>query len=134
MVDQKWVLKLKFDSEGDIERFKARLVARGFSLKYGVDFTETFAPVIKMSSVRLFFALASQIYLALTHGDVPNTYVKGELEEPIYMRAPVELNDQVLQLKKLLYGLKQSGRFWNAAIDSFILTLGFKRSKLDPCV
>ena len=55
IVDSKWVLKIKFDADGDVKRLKARLVARGFSQKYGVDFSETFAPVIKMSSVRQFF-------------------------------------------------------------------------------
>ena len=65
-------LKIKFDADGDFKRFKARLVARGFSQKYGVNFSETFAPVIKMSSVRLFFALSSLFRLRLTHGDVPN--------------------------------------------------------------
>lgn len=109
----------------------------GFSQKYGVDFTETFAPVIKMSSVRLFFALASILRLKLLHGDVPNAYVKGQLKELIFMKPPVELNvepGKVLRLLKPLYGLKQSGRCWNHAIDQFIRSIGFERSRLDPCI
>ncbi len=133
VVGHKWVLKLKMDSEGAIERFKARLVAQGFSQKYGVDFGETFAPVIKMSSVRLFFVLAAILCLVLRHGDVPNAYLKGMLEELIYMKPPSVLGleeTKVLQLLRPLYGLKQSGRCWNAEIDAFIISIGFKKSKL----
>ena len=75
IVDSKWVLKIKFDADSDVERFKSRLNARGFSQKYGVDFLETFPPVIKMSSVRLFYALSSLLGLRLTHYDVRNSYV-----------------------------------------------------------
>ncbi|DBA02790.1 TPA: hypothetical protein N0F65_006580, partial [Lagenidium giganteum] len=137
VVDCKWVLKIKYDSAGEIGRFKARLVARGFSQKYGVDYSATFAPVIRMSSVRLFFVLIAILHLEQRQGDVPNAYVKGALKEYILMKSPKELNlrsGHVLRLLKPLYGLKQSGRCWNEAMDQFIKDIGFMQSQLDPCI
>uniref|UniRef100_A0AAV1U6Z2 Reverse transcriptase Ty1/copia-type domain-containing protein n=1 Tax=Peronospora matthiolae TaxID=2874970 RepID=A0AAV1U6Z2_9STRA len=90
-----------------------------------------------MSSVRLFFALSSLIGLRLTHGDVPNAYMKGLLHELIYMKSPRELGveaGKVLKLLKPLYGLKQSVRCWNGTMNENIITLGFINSRLDPCI
>ena len=90
-----------------------------------------------MSSVRLFFALSSLLGLRLTHGDVPNAYVKGLLRELIYMKAPRELNveaGKVLKLLNPLYGFKHSGRCWNEAMNEYIIALGFIKSRFDPYI
>ncbi|GMF80546.1 unnamed protein product [Phytophthora fragariaefolia] len=116
VISAKWVFKLKFDNKGELERFKARLVARGFTQKFGIDFTETFAPVLKIASLRSIVALASQWHAVIRQGDVPNAYLRADLDRPIYMRAPTRLQipkGKCLLLRKSLYGLKQSGKLWN---------------------
>jgi len=116
-IDSKWVFKVKRDREGKIERYKGRLVARGFTQRPGIDFDETFAPVAKAVSVRAILALVAAEDLEADQMDVSSAYLNGELDVPIYMRQPpgYELpghEGDVCRLKKTLYGLKQSGRAW----------------------
>jgi len=112
-VGHKWVFKIKFDSSGEIERFKARLVAQGFSQRYGVDFTETFSPVIQQQRPGHPDPRALMQVLVL-YQDVPQEYVKSTLDTPVYMSVPAlvdgDAKTQALKLIKSLYGLKQSGR------------------------
>ncbi|KAF0727961.1 hypothetical protein Ae201684_014072 [Aphanomyces euteiches] len=138
IVSNKWVFKVKYDSERDVEKFKARLVARGFSQRYGVDYTETFSPVIKQQSVRLLLALGLRFNVDVIHMDVLQAYVKAGLDTEIYMEIPAlvpgDPETQALRLLKSLYGLKQSGRMWHADIDATLLEIGLKKSLLDPCL
>ncbi|GMF57114.1 unnamed protein product [Phytophthora fragariaefolia] len=137
VVSSKWVFKIKFNSRGELERFKARLVARGFLQRYGVDFAETYSPVLTTTSLRFLAALMAQWKPRLRQEDVPNAYVKASLDRPIWIRPSKGTTcppDSAWLLKKGLYGLKQSGLLWNNEINAFLLSVGFVRSKLDPCL
>ncbi|KAH9095794.1 hypothetical protein LEN26_017695 [Aphanomyces euteiches] len=138
IVSNKWVFNIKYDSAGEIEKFKARLVARGLLQRYGVDYTETFSPVIQQQSVRLLLMLGLHFDVDVAHVDVPQAYVKAGLDTNIYMAipdmVPGDPETQALRLLKSLYGIKQSGRMWHADIDATLVQLGLKKSKLDPCV
>lgn len=119
----KWVYKIKRRSDGSIERHKPRLVARGFSQQYGLDYDEAFSPVAKLTIVRVLLALAlaaSQVW-NLGQMDVNNAFLHGELDRQIYMNQPLGFQSQVhleyvCKLRKALYGLKQAPRAWYAKI------------------
>ncbi|GMF50265.1 unnamed protein product [Phytophthora fragariaefolia] len=135
MITNKWVFKIKFNNRGDLERFKARLVARGFTQRYGIDFSETFPPVLKLSSLRFLFVLAAIWHVQVRQGDVPNAYLKADIDMPIVMRAPPGIQlpmGKHLLLKEGLTGLKQSGRPWNELMHMFLTAYGLQQSKLDP--
>lgn len=130
----KWVFTVKSDKDGNVERFRSRLVAKEYEQKYGIDYLEIFSPVIKYSSVRMIIALAAEHQLFLHQMDMSSAYLNGELSEDVYMRQPEgfvseEYPNRVLKLKKSLYGLKQSGREWNAKLDAVLKKFGFT-----PCV
>src|ERR1700742_4070392 len=115
IVGSKWVFHIKHDAQGNIEKHKARLVARGFTQVYGVDYTETFAPVAKMSSLRTILALAARHGWPIEVFDFNSAFLNSTLEEDIYMQLPpgAEGSDNqklVAHLRKALYGLKQGGR------------------------
>lgn len=135
VVDCKWVFKVKVDSDNNV-RHKARLVARGFSQKYGIDFEETFSPVVRHSTLRLLIALAAKLNLNINHVDVNTAFLNGKLEETVYMKQPEGFvtNDKVYKLNKAVYGLKQSSRAWNKKIDDVIIKLGYNKSKFEPCL
>ena len=112
-----------------MQRYKARLVAQGFTQKYGTDFDETFCPVVRQESLRLLIALSVQYGLTLHQVDVTTAFLNGTLEE-VYMRQPVGFVSQgeeelVCKLKKSIYGLKQSPRCWNVALDTQVKSMGF---------
>jgi hypothetical protein len=137
IVGCKWVFRIKRNNKNEIEKYKARLVAQGFSQKYGSDYSETFAPVAKMTSFRILMSIAVQYDLLVEQCDVQTAYLHSELEEEIYMRVPEGITysgDKVCLLKKSLYGLKQSSRCWNKSLDSYVKSIGFQNSKSDYCV
>lgn len=139
LVDNKWVFALKRDSDNNIKRYKCRLVAKGFSQKAGIDFNETFSPVIKHSTLRLFFSIAAETNEALEHIDVETAFLNGVLEEEVFMRQPdgfidKENKNKVCRLYKAIYGLKQASYVWNKRVDEVLLNFGLKKSKLEPCV
>ena len=138
-IGSKWVFKVKHGSDGRVERFKGRLVARGYTQKYGIDYEETFSPVVRFSSIRSLLAFAVQHEMVIHQMDVVTAFLNGKLEEELYMRQPdgfVRPGEEhlVCKLKKALYGLKQAPRCWTKAFREFIESDGFVQSSADPCV
>lgn len=135
----KWVFKRKCDDSGNTLRYRARLVARGFLQQPGRDYEETFAPVVKWTTLRLLMAIAARKGFQVDHLDVTTAFLYGDLQEEVYMKQPEGLvdsmhADKVCRLKKALYGLKQSARSWYTKISTTLLTLGFESLKSEPCV
>jgi len=138
-VKSKWVFKVKTNADGSIERCKARLVAQGYSQTEGFDYDETFSPVVRSESVRSVVALAVMNNLRLHQMDITTAFLHGDLQEEVYMKQPEGFVKQgqeklVCRLKKSIYGLKQSPRCWNQALDAQLKTMGFKQSTNDPCI
>ena len=137
LVDCRWVLGRKYNSEGKPHRYKARLVAKGFTQEYGLDYEETFAPVVHFNSLRLFLTLAVYFKMNVQQMDVVTAFLYGELEEEIFMEQPPgfeKKGDLVCRLKKSLYGLKQSPRQWYKLLDQFLRDKSYRRSDVDPCI
>ena len=135
----KWVFKVKHNGEGKAVRFKSRLVAKGYTQKHGIDFEETFSPVVRFSSIRTLLALAIQRNLIVHQMDVVTAFLNGKLNEEIYMQQPdgYQVSGKkslVCRLKKSLYGLKQAPRCWNQELKQFMAQAGFVQSNADPCV
>ncbi|KAL1217248.1 Retrovirus-related Pol polyprotein from transposon TNT 1-94 [Cardamine amara subsp. amara] len=115
LVGCRWIYTIKYTSTGEIERYKARLVAKGYTQKHGVDYTETFALVAKLHSVRVLLSIATNLCWDLWQMDVKNAFLQGELKEEVYIVPPEGVgigNNKVCKLKKAIYGLKQSPRAW----------------------
>lgn len=137
VIDSKWVFKVKRNSEGEVERYKARLVARGFTQRPGFDYTDTYSPVAKMATLRILLALANQKGWHVHQMDVKCAFLNGTLDEEIFMRQPAGFEkgkNLVCRLNKAIYGLKQASRNWNQRFHDFICKLGFKRSEYDFCL
>lgn len=137
IISSKWVFKVKRSPEGNISRFKARLCAKGFSQKKGVDYDEVFAPTIRYDSIRVLMAVAAQNNFKMKQFDIKTAFLYGDLKEELFMMPPKGLKCDpglVCKLKKSLYGLKQSPRCWNEKFNSFLENFGFIRSNADRCV
>ncbi|KAD2392953.1 hypothetical protein E3N88_39930 [Mikania micrantha] len=137
VVDCKWVYRLKTDPHGNISRYKARLVAKGFHQQHGVDYHETFSPVIKPATIQTVLSIAVTNQWSLRQLDVQNAFLHGDLEETVYMKQPPGFVDRarpdhVCLLHKSLYGLKQAPRAWFTKLSTALLQLGFYGSKTDP--
>lgn len=139
VIGNKWVFKLKTGADGLVERHKARLVAQGFFQKFGSDYDETFCPVVRFELIRTVIALAVQNGLKLHQMDVTTAFLNGELEDKVYMKQPEGFVDKdryhlVCKLKCSIYGLKQSLRCWNSALDVKLSRIGFVQTTTDPCL
>lgn len=137
VIDNRWVYKIKERPDGSIDRYKARLVVRGFTQEYGIDYQETFSPVVKFTSVRAILALAASRKMTLKQFDVKTAFLNGVLEENVFMSQPIGYDDgteRVCKLNKSLFGLKQASRCWNRRFTEFINRLEFRTSESDPCV
>lgn len=134
-IKSRWVFKLKENSNE--KRFKARLVAKGFSQKFGIDYDETFSPVVRTTTLRIMFGLAAQLNLKIHQMDAITAFLQSDLNETIYMQQPVGYEDgtnRVCKLNKAIYGLKQAGRQWNLKLSDALVNFGLLKSNLDPCV
>ncbi|RVW98977.1 Retrovirus-related Pol polyprotein from transposon TNT 1-94 [Vitis vinifera] len=128
----KWIFTIKYKADGSVERFKARLVARGFTQSYGIDYQEIFAPVAKLNTIRILLSLAVNQDCCLQQLDIKNAFLNGDLEEEVYMEIPLGFEEsmvknQVCKLQKSLYGLKQSPRAWFDRFTKAVLKLGYKQ-------
>ena len=136
VVGCKWVFKVKRNADGDLSRYKARLVAQGYSQEAGQEYEEVFAPVARYSSIRSVLAIANQLDLEVHQMDVKTAFLNGDLENEIYMEQPEgyvgkSRPNMVCKLQKSLYGLKQSARCWNVAKDRFLKDAGYVQSSAD---
>ena len=135
-----WVFKVIEDqTTGAVDRFKARLVARGDSQQQGVNYDETYAPVAHFTSFRALIAFSAHLDLELEHIDITTAYLYGLIDTEIYMRQPPGCRvkgheTKVCKLNKSIYGLKQAGRIWNSTFHDFLVECGLKRCITDECV
>lgn len=137
VIDNRWVLRVKYKPDGVIDRFRARLVARGVFQRAELDYDETFSPVARYDSIRALIATAANENLVLGQFDVKSAFLYGKIDTEIYMTQPQGFDDgsnRVCRLKRSLYGLKQSPRCWNNRFHSFMEKNGFTRSTADPCI
>lgn len=139
VIGSKWVLRTKKNERGDVERYKARLVAQGYSQVPGRDYDETYSPVVRMETVRLLTAVSVEKDWHKEHWDVTSAYQHSPLEEEVFMEQPSgfeegEKGKYVWQLQKSLYGLHQASRDWNKFLDMHLKNYGLHQSKNDPCV
>ncbi|CAK9826054.1 Retrovirus-related Pol polyprotein from transposon TNT 1-94 [Anthophora retusa] len=162
-VGSRFVLRNKYNPDGTLQRRKARIVAQGFAQRPGIDFFESFAPVARLSSIRLMTALAAQHGMIIRQFDVSTAYLNATLEEDVYMKVPehfrealdqvvrgetnanikrratkmlkdLRTGDKVFHLKKALYGLRQAGRSWYKTLDKELRNFGAEPTNADPCI
>ncbi len=141
VIGSKWVFKAKKDASGWVVRYKARLVAQGFSHIDGIDYDDTFMPVTKLVSMCVILAIANRLDMKLEQFDVKVAYLNGELDdgEVLYMchppgYKPSNVGTCILHLKKVLYGLKQAGHRWYQILTHILLDLGFTQCSVDQAV
>jgi len=137
VLHNKWVFRIKGEHDGS-KHYKARLVVKGFQQKEGIDYTDIFSPVVKMTTIRIVLSIVAAEDLHLEQLDVKTAFFHGELVEEIYMKQPqgftVQGNESlVCKLRRSLYGLKQAPRQWYKKFDSFICNTGFTRCNADHC-
>ncbi|CAA0837976.1 cysteine-rich RLK (RECEPTOR-like protein kinase) 8, partial [Striga hermonthica] len=132
----KWVYKIKTNSDGSIERYKARLVVKGYSQEYGIDYEETFALVAHLTTVRCLLAVAAVHRWSLLQLDVKNAFLHGALSEEVYMTPPPGFlySGKVFRLRRTLYGLKQAPRAWYATFSSALFQFCFTMSDHDSAL
>ena len=134
-IDSRWVFAIKEDADGNIVKYKARIVAKGFSQQPGIDYEETYAPVGRMVSLRILFVIAAVHDFELHQADVEGAFLNGPLEETIFMRYPDGMRRKhgcnTLRLLRALYGLKQSARVWWIELGDELAYDGFIRLESD---
>ena len=136
VISGKWIFKHKYHSDGSLAHHKARWVVRGFSQQHGIDYDETFSPVVKPATIQVVLSLAVSRSWPIHQLDMKNTFLHGHLEETVYCQQPPGFvdpttPDHVCLLQKSLYGLKQAPRAWYQRFASYIRTLGFVASITD---
>ncbi len=126
IVGYKWVYKIKRKADGTLDRYKACLVAKWFKQRYGIDYEDTFSPVVKAATIRIILSLAVSKYQSLRQLDVQNAFLHGYLEEEVYMHQPPGFEDPtkpqyVCKLDKALYRLKQAPRAWFSRLSKKVV-------------
>ena len=137
IISCRWVFKIKPATDVEPERYKARLVAKGYSQVPGLDFKDTFSPVIRFDTIRVMIAFGIHHNMLMHQMDVKTAFLNGKLEENIFMQQPPGFEvhpDLVCKLNRSLYGLKQSPRMWNIELSKFLLDMKFTRSSYDSCL
>lgn len=162
VVGSRFVLTKKYQPDGSINRFKARIVAKGYSQRFGVDYHQTFAPVARLQTIRLLMAISASYGLQVHQIDIVTAYLNGVLDEEVIMEMPdmleeilkriandadkniglkahrllnaIKAGGNVCRLNKALYGLRQGGRKWNEAIDARLKSLGLTPTIGEPCL
>ena len=136
MVSCKWVFVIKRKADGSLDKYKARLVARGFTQRFGYDYDETFSPVIKATTLRLLIGIAAAYQWEIVHWDAITAFLNGELTEQVYMHTPPghKVPGKVCQLHKAIYGLKQAGREWYQFANRALSKIGFSCIEQDHCL
>ena len=139
VVGNRWVFKVKRNMDGTISRFKARLVAQGFTQTHGVDYGEVFSPVARLQTIRSLLALGNAHNLEIHQMDVCTAFLNGDLDCEVYMEQPKgfidsQYPDHVCKLKKGLYGLKQAARCWNSTLHEYMTSAGYRVCSADGCV
>ncbi|GKB69570.1 ribonuclease H-like domain-containing protein [Tanacetum coccineum] len=128
----KWIFKIKYKSSGEIDRYKARLVAYGFSQKEGIDYEEKFSPIVKMVTVRYLLNIDVSNSWPVFQLDVNNAFLYGDLVVTVYMQPPEGyfcFYNKVCRLKKSLYGLKQAPRHWNSKLSFALIEMVIDTNK-----
>jgi hypothetical protein len=136
VVTSKWIYRHKLNPDGTLSRYKARWVVRGFTQQAGMDYGETFSPVVKPATIRVVLALATSHSWPIHQLDVSNAFLHGNLQETVYCQQPSGLIDpnlptHVCRLNKSLYGLKQAPRTWFLRFTTYLTSLSFVASKCD---
>ena len=129
-------LQIKYKVDGSVAKYKAHLVARGFSQIPGVDYGETYSPIVKITSIRVLLALATQLHLEVHQFDIKTVFLHGLLDAEIYMELPEGLKERghiglVCRLLKALYGLHQSSHVWYYRLDTYLVAHGFICTTVD---
>nr|GEV01052.1 zinc finger, CCHC-type [Tanacetum cinerariifolium] len=135
----KWIFKRKMKVDGTVDKFKARLVIQGFRQKEGIDYFDTYAPVVRITTIRLLLDLVAIQNLVIHQMDVKTAFLNGDLDEEVYMKQPkgfiMPSNEhKVCKLVKSLYGLKQAHKQWHQKFDEVVLSSGFHLNQSDKCV
>jgi len=134
VIGTKWVFRNKKDDQGKVVHKKARLVAKGFSQVEGLDFGETFAPVVRLEAIRILLVYASIHNIKLFQMDVKSAFLNGYINDIVYIEQPLGFEDprypkHIYWLSKVLYGLKQAPRAWYERLRDFLIKKGFKIGK-----
>ncbi|XP_071928279.1 uncharacterized protein [Coffea arabica] len=135
----KWVFRKKYATNGTILAYKARLVAKGYRQKEGIDYFDTYAPMVRITSVRVLLVLASVFSFHVHQMDVKTDFLNGDLNEEVYMNQPEGFvlsgnEHKVCKLVKFLYGLKQAPKQWHEKFESVLLSSGFRYNNADKCI
>ena len=133
VIGMKWIYRTKLNVDNSINKHKARLVVKGYAQIFGVDYSDTFAPIVRLDIIRLLLAISAQKGWKVFQLDVKSAFLNGVLQEEIYVEQPDGFviqgaEDKVYLLQKALYGLKQAPRAWYSRIDEHLLNLGFVKS------
>nr|GEX18609.1 retrovirus-related Pol polyprotein from transposon TNT 1-94 [Tanacetum cinerariifolium] len=139
IITLKWILKVKLDKLGGVLKNKARLVARGYCQEEGIDFEESFTPVARLETIRIFIAYVAHKNMVVYQMDVKTVFLNGILHEEIYVSQLDGFVDQdnpnhVYKLKKALYRLKQAPHAWYELLSSFLLSQKFSKGTVDPAL
>ena len=139
VVGVRWVYDVKVDEFGVVQRYKARLVAQGFSQKEGIDYNETFAPTMHVKTARMLLAIAARDNVRVRQYDVSTAFLHADLAETVYVRQPeghvVKGKERkVYRLKKAMYGLKNAPKAYSDHFMGILAQLGFTQSKKDECL
>ena len=137
LLSSKWVFKLKRNEHGNVTRYRARLVARGFLHREGMDFGDIFSPVVRYSTLRIILALAAQYSLFKRHLDCPKAFTQADLDTVCYMKPPPGMKlpkGKCIKLHKSVYGLKQASRLFNQLLVSYLVSIGFVACPSDTCL